>query len=155
MVRPVHLFAALALVLSAGIALAAPGTAFAHPSPPGEVRHVVVVDRMSDSTFATLAKLGASLGQLSRLDHAIGANNRLKFAALFIMAGLLLALALFGVRAAVTAVPAALLVNLALGMGQVSNEVLLCAAISAGTALVAFGLALICRSETALLALYG
>ena len=58
----------------------------------------------------------ASLGQLSKLDRAIGANNRLKFAALFILAGLLLTLALLGLRAAITAIPAALLVNLALGM---------------------------------------
>ncbi len=97
----------------------------------------------------------ASLGQLSRLDHAIGANNRLKFAALFILAGVLLALALLGLRAAVTAIPAALLVNLALGMGPISNEVLLCAAMSAGTVLVALGLERLCRSESALLALYG
>ena len=40
-------------------------------------------------------------------------------------------------------------------MGQVSNEVLLCAALSAGTALLAFVLARKCRSESALLALYG
>jgi hypothetical protein len=39
-------------------------------------------------------------------------------------------------------------------MGEVSNEVLLCAAISAGTVLVALGLARLCRSESALLALY-
>ena len=97
----------------------------------------------------------ASLGHLSRLDHAIGANNRLKFAALFILAGVLLALALLGLRAAVTAIPAALLVNLALGMGPISNEVLLCAAMSAGTVLVALGLERLCRSESALLALYG
>lgn len=279
MVRPVRLIALLAVLLSAVVALAAPGTASARQTPPGEVRHVVVVDRMSDATFAMLARRGAvgllrpgygpttnrrralaelvrgsevnarlggvpkgkplintnkastypgckncivvqlpprgrpiandrlyriaviggafhglltsptthipglvsivdiaptdlgghpatslwwspsqssdSLGKLSRLDHAIGANNRLKFAALFILAGVLLALALLGVRAALTAVPAALLVNLALGMGTVSNEVLLCAAISAGTALVAFGLARVCRSDTALLALYG
>jgi hypothetical protein len=96
-----------------------------------------------------------AVGQLSRLGHAIHSNNRLKFAVLFILAGVLLALALLGLRAALTAVPAALLVNLALGMGQVSNEVLLCAGISAGTALVAFWLARLCRSETALLALYG
>src|SRR5215471_20821256 len=96
-----------------------------------------------------------AVGQLSSLNHAIGANNRLKFAVLFILAGVLLALALLGLRAAVTAVPAALLVNLALGMGQISNEVLLCAAISAGTALVAFALSRLCRSESALLALYG
>ena len=279
MVRPVRLIALLAVLLSAVVALAAPGVASARQSPPGEIRHVVVVDRMSDATFALLARRGAvgllrpgygpttnrrralaelvrgtevnarlggvpkgkplintnkapvfpnckncivvqlpprgrpipndrlykiavigggfhglltsptthirglvsivdieptdmgrssatalswtpskstaSLAQLSRLDHAIGANNRLKFAALFILAGVLLALALLGLRAAVTAVPAALLVNLALGMGQVSNEVLLCAAISAGTVLVAFALARLCRTESALLALYG
>jgi hypothetical protein len=96
-----------------------------------------------------------SVGSLSRLGHAIGSNNRLKFAVLFILAGLLLALALLGLRAAVTAVPAALLVNLALGMGQASNEVLLCAAVSAGTFLVALALARLCRGEAALLALYG
>ena len=96
-----------------------------------------------------------ALGQLSRLDRSIGSNNRLKFAALFILAGVLLALALLGLRAAITAIPAALLVNLALGMGQVSNEVLLCAALSAGTVLVAFVLSRNCRSESALLALYG
>lgn len=279
MVRPVRLVALLAVLLSACVALAAPGTASARQTPPGEIRHVVVVDRMSDATFALLAKRGAvgllrpgygpttnrrralaelvrgsevnsrlggvpngkplintnkapffpnckncivvqlpprgrpiandrlyriavigggyhglltsptthipglvsvvdiaptdlgghpatsmwwepskpgnSLDRLSRLDRAIGANNRLKFPALFILAGVLLALALFGLRAALTAVPAALLVNLALGMGQVSNEVLLCAAISAGTALVAVALAHLCRSESALLALYG
>jgi hypothetical protein len=54
----------------------------------------------------------------------------------------------------VTAIPAALLVNPPRD-GPVSNEVLLCAAISAGTALVAFALARLCRSESALLALYG
>src|SRR4029077_18860653 len=95
------------------------------------------------------------LGHLSRLGKAIGANNRLKFPVLFIRAGVMLALALLGLRAAVTAVPAALLVNLALGMGQVSNEVLLCAAISAGAVLVALALSRLCRTESALLALYG
>jgi hypothetical protein len=96
-----------------------------------------------------------AVGHLSRLGNAIGSNNRLKFAVLFILAGVLLALALLGLRAAMTAVPAALLVNLALGIGQVSNEILLCAAVSAGTVLVALALARLCRSESALLALYG
>jgi hypothetical protein len=277
MVRPVRLLALLAVLASAGFALAAPGTAGARVTPRGEGPRVVVVDRINDATFARLAQRGAvgllrpgygpttnrrralaelvrgtevnarlggvpkgkpllntnkapvypnchscivvelpprgrptsndrlyrvavigqgfhglltsptthipglvsivdiaptalpghpsttlswipskdPLGELSRLDKAIGANNRLKFPVLFILAGLLLALALLGLRAAVTAVPAALLVNLALGMGQISNEVLLCAALSAGTALVAFALARFCRSESALLALYG
>jgi hypothetical protein len=96
-----------------------------------------------------------AVGHLSRLGHAIGSNNRLKFPVLFILAGVLLLLALLGLRAAVTAVPAALLVNLALGIGQVSNEVLLCAAVSAGTMLVALALSRVCRSESGLLALYG
>jgi hypothetical protein len=277
MVRSARPLALLAVLLSVGVALAAPGTASARQTPPGEIRHVVVVDRISDATFALLARRGAvgllrpgygpttnrrralaelvrgsevnarlggvprgkplintnkapvfpnckncivvqlpprgrpipndalyriavigggfhglltsptthipglvsivdiaptalgghpattlawkpsanAIGQLSRLGHAIGANNRLKFPVLFILAGVLLALALLGLRAAVTAVPAALLVNLALGVGQVSNEVLICAAISAGTALVAFALARLCRRESRLLALYG
>jgi hypothetical protein len=276
MVRPVRLFALLA-VLVAGVALAAPGPAAARQTPVGEHLHVFVVDRMSNATFAMLARRGAvgllrpgygpttnrrraiaelvrgtetnarlggvpkgkplininkaeaypgchscivlqlpprgrptsndrlyriavigqgfhglltsptthipglvsivdiaptdlgghpatslawtpssdGVGQLSRLDHAIGSNNRLKFPVLFILAGVLLALALLGLRAAVTAVPAALLVNLALGIGEVSNEVLICAAISAGTALVAFELARLFRTDSALLALYG
>ncbi len=95
------------------------------------------------------------LSRLAGLNRQIGANNRLKFAALFILAGLLLALALLGMRAAMTAVPAALVVNLLLGIGGVSNEVALCAAISAGTALLAFALARFCRDDNALLALYG
>ena len=96
-----------------------------------------------------------AVGRLAGLGQAIGANNRLKFPVLFILAGLMLVFALLGWRAALTAVPAGLLVNLALGMGQISNEVLLCAAMSAGTALFAIALARLCRSESALLALYG
>ena len=280
MVRPVRLIALLGVFLSVVVALAAPGTASARLTPQPERLHVVVVDRISDATWAELAHRGAvgllrpsygpttnrrralaelvrgtevnarlggvptgkpqitpskadvfpnckvcivvelpprgrpvannhlyriavigdgyhglltsptthipglvsivdieptdmgaghsasalswtpstptdSLGQLSRLDRAIGANNRLKFPVLFILAGLMLALALLGWRSALTAVPAAMLVNLALGIGQVSNEVLLCAAMFAGTALVALALARLCRSESALLALYG
>ena len=277
MVRPVRLLALLTVLASVGVVLAAPGTAGARLTPRGEGLHVVVVDRISDATFATLAQRGAvgllrpgygpttnrrralaelvrgtevnarlggvpkgkpllntnkasvypncrscivlqlpprgaptannrlyriavigqgfhglltsptthipglvsivdvaptaltghpattlawtpsgnAVGQLSRLSHAIASNNRLKFPVLFILAGVMLLLALLGLRAAVTAVPAALLVNLALGVGQVSNEVLLCAAVSAGTVLVALALARFCRSESALLALYG
>lgn len=276
MVWPARVLSLLAVVAALGAALAAPGTARARVTPRGEVPHVVVVDRISDATFATLARRGAigllrpgygpttnrrralaelvrgsevnarlggvpkgkpllntnkasvypnchscivlqlpprgaprandrlyrvavigqgfhglltsptthipglvsivdiaptalpghpattlgwtpsqhAIGQLARLDQAIGSNNRLKFPVLFILAGVLLALALLGLRAALTAVPAALLVNLGLGIGQVSNEVLLCAAVSAGTVLVALALARFCRSESALLALY-
>jgi hypothetical protein len=276
MVRPVRLLALLAVLAAVAVALAAPGTASARQNPTGENFRVVVLDRISDATFATLAERGAvgllrpsygpttnrrralaelvrgtevsarlggvpkgkplidaqkasvfpncrmcivlqlpprgaptsndrlyriavigrnfhglltspttqipglvsvvdvaptslghvattlswkpsnhAVGQLSRLGKAIDANNRLKFPVLFILAGVLLLLALLGLRAAVTAVPAALLINLALGIGEVSNEVLLCAAISAGTVLLALALARFCRRESALLGLYG
>jgi hypothetical protein len=278
MVRPVRLIGLLAVLVSVGVVLAAPGPAAARLAPRGEgLMHVVVVDRISDATFAELAQRGAvgllrpgygpttnrrralaelvrgaevnarlggvpkgkplitpnksavfpscktcivvqlpprgrptsndrlyriavvgngfhgllssptthipglvsivdieptdmpghptttlswtpsanAVGELSRLGNAIGANNRLKFPALLILAGVLLALALLRLRAAVTAVPAALLVNLVLGMGQVSNEVALCAAVLVGTVLLAFALSRLCRSESALLVLYG
>lgn len=103
----------------------------------------------------TWTSAGRPLAQLAGLDHRINSNNRLKFPVLFIVAGLVLLLALLGLRAAATAVPAALLVNLALGVGQVGNEVLLVAAISGGTLLVALGLSRLCRGDHALLALYG
>jgi hypothetical protein len=276
MVRPARLLALLAVLSAVTVALAVPGTASARQNPTGENFRVVVLDRISDATFATLAERGAvgllrpsygpttnrrralaelvrgtevsarlggvpkgkplidaqkasvfpncrmcivlqlpprgaptsndrlyriavigrnfhglltsptthipglvsvvdvaptslghvattlswapsnhAVGQLSRLGNAIDSNNRLKFPVLFILAGVLLLLALLGLRAAVTAVPAALLINLALGIGEVSNEVLLCAAISAGTVLLALALARFCRSESALLGLYG
>jgi hypothetical protein len=107
------------------------------------------------ATSLSWAPSSGSVGKLSRLGNAIGSNNRLKFAALFIIAGVLLALALLGLRAALTAVPAALLVNLALGASQVSNEVLLCFAVSAGTVALALALARFCRTDSALLVLYG
>src|ERR1700751_1413225 len=107
------------------------------------------------STSLSWTPSSDQVGKLSRLGNAIGSNNRLKFPALFIIAGVLLALALLGLRAAVTAVPAALLVNLALGASQVSNEVLLCFAVSAGTVVLALALARLCPTESGLLALYG
>jgi hypothetical protein len=104
-----------------------------------------------------LSSVGASnpTGRLSLLAQEIHSNNRLKYVALFIAAGLLLLLALLGSRAAVTAVPAALLVNLGLGVEQVSNEVLLVAGLTAGTVILAFALARACRNDDALLLLYG
>ena len=59
MVRPVRLIALLAIVLSAVVALAAPGSASARLTPAGERLHVVVVDRISDATWAELAHRGA------------------------------------------------------------------------------------------------
>ena len=278
MVRPARLLPVLALFAAVSVALAAPGPAAARQQPPGAVFHVYILGKISDATFAMLAKRGAvgllrpgygpttnhrralaelvrgaevnarlggvpkgkplidvskaivfpncrlcivlqlpprgapssndrlyriavigqafhglltsptthipglvsivdiaptalgrghsstslawtpssdAVGHLERLGHSIGSNNRLKFPVLFILAGVLLLLALLGLRAAVTAVPAALLVNLVLGIGQVSNEVVLCAAVSAGTVIVALALARFCRGDGALLGLYG
>src|SRR5438552_15426862 len=59
MVRPVRLVALLAVLLSAVVALAAPGSASARLTPAGESLHVVVVDRISDATWAQLAHRGA------------------------------------------------------------------------------------------------
>jgi hypothetical protein len=124
---------------------------------PGLVSVVDVAPTALQTVATTLSWTPSNhaVAQLSRLGHAIDSNNRLKFPVLFILAGVLLALALLGLRAAVTAVPAALLINLGLGVGQVSNEVLLCAAVSAGTVLLALALARFCRGESALLGLYG
>src|SRR5947199_3805211 len=59
MVRPVRLIALLAVVLSAVVALAAPGSASARLAPAPERLHVVIVDRISDATWAELARRGA------------------------------------------------------------------------------------------------
>jgi len=96
-----------------------------------------------------------SVERVDALNRQIGANDRLKLAALFILAGLLLLLTLLRLRVAVTAVPAALLVNLLLGVTEVSNEVVLCAAMLVGTVLLAFLLSRFCRSDDALLLLFG
>jgi hypothetical protein len=48
-----------------------------------------------------------------------------------------------------------LLINLFLGVTHVSNEVLLVAAVAAGTAALAFALARLCRNDDALLLLFG
>jgi len=124
---------------------------------PGLVSIVDIAPTALGRPSTGLAWVGASnaIGRLASLGQEIHANNRLKYAALFITAALLLLFALLGLRASVTAVPAALLVNLGLGVAQVSNEVLLLSGILAGTALLAFALARVCRNDDALLLLYG
>ncbi|MFZ0341108.1 MAG: hypothetical protein WAL31_02080, partial [Gaiellaceae bacterium] len=61
MFRPIRLIALLGVSLSVVVALAAPGTASARLSPQGERFQygVVVVDHISDATFAELARRGA------------------------------------------------------------------------------------------------
>ena len=59
MVRPARVLPLLALFVSAGVALVAPGPAAARMRPPGAAFKVLVVDRMSDATFKLLAERGA------------------------------------------------------------------------------------------------
>src|SRR3954468_17217415 len=72
MVRPVRLVALLGVLLSAVVALAAPGSASARLTPAGESLHVVVVDRISDATWAELAHRGA--GGLLRPSYGPSTN---------------------------------------------------------------------------------
>jgi hypothetical protein len=59
MVRPVRVLSLLAVLVSAAVALVAPGPAAARMEPPGAPFKVLVVDRMSDATFRQLAGRGA------------------------------------------------------------------------------------------------
>ncbi len=59
MLRPSRLLLLLAVASAAVAALAVPGTASARTSPPGAPFRVIVVDKMSDAAFATLARRGA------------------------------------------------------------------------------------------------
>ena len=59
MARSARVLPLLALFVSAGVALVAPGSAAARMRPPGAAFKVLVVDRMSDATFKMLAERGA------------------------------------------------------------------------------------------------
>ena len=59
MVRPSRVVVLLAVLAAAAAALGAPGTALARQNPPAPPFQVYVLDRISDSTFATLAERGA------------------------------------------------------------------------------------------------
>lgn len=119
---------------------------------------VSIVDVAPTALAHTLGSLGSTpssnaVEALSHLDARIHANNRLKFPALFIVAGALLALALIRPRAAGVAVPAALCTNLAIGIAGLANETLICAALTIGTVGGALLLERRCRDERVVLAL--
>jgi hypothetical protein len=59
MVRPVRVLSLIAVLVSAGVALVAPGPAAARMEPAGAPFKVLVVDRMGDATFRLLARRGA------------------------------------------------------------------------------------------------
>ena len=99
------------------------------------------------------APSSAAVAHLDRLDAQIHDEERLKYAGLFIATAIAILLALLGLHAARTAIPAALLASLALGAFQVTNEVAIVAVFTALSALGALWLARVCRDDLALLGL--
>lgn len=94
-----------------------------------------------------------SVAAVARLDAQIHGEDRLKYAGLFIAAAIAILFALIGWTAARTAIPAALLANLALGALQVTNEVVIVAVFTAASVVGALALARICRDGFPLLGL--
>ncbi|HEU5243488.1 MAG TPA: hypothetical protein VFU33_03730 [Gaiellaceae bacterium] len=96
---------------------------------------------------------GSSVEQLDRLGAQVHGEDRLKYAGVFIAAAIAMLLALLGWDAVRTAIPAALLANLALGVFQITNEVAIVAVFTTLSALGAVWLARICRDDLRLLGL--
>ncbi|HEY2072547.1 MAG TPA: hypothetical protein VGG88_03110, partial [Gaiellaceae bacterium] len=94
------------------------------------------------------------IATLKNLNAQIHANNRLKLAALIVIACFLLLLAAIRPRAALTAVPAALLSSIGLGAAHVTNEVAILAVLIVATVGGGLWLARLCRTDGALLALF-
>jgi hypothetical protein len=92
----------------------------------------------------------ASLASLNRQIHA---NNRLKLAALIVVACFIALLTAVRPRAATTAIPAALFTSIALGAAQISNEVAILAVLIVGTVAGGLWLARLCRTDSRLLGL--
>ena len=95
----------------------------------------------------------ASTAYLSRLSAQIHGEDRLKYAGMFIVVAIVLLFAFLRWGAARTALPAALLANLAFGALQITNEVAIVVLFTAASALGALWLARVCRDGLALLAL--
>jgi len=94
------------------------------------------------------------VASLASLNLQIHANNRLKLAALIVVACFIALLAVVRPRAATTAMPAALLTSIALGASQVSNEVLILAVLISGTVVGGLWLARLCDTDGKLLLLF-
>lgn len=102
----------------------------------------------------TPASPAASVAALSSLGAQIHGEDRLKYAGVFIVAGIVILLALLGWTAAArAAIPAALLANLVVGVLQVTNEVAITALFTTASVLGALWLARVCRNDLALLGL--
>ena len=95
-----------------------------------------------------------AIAELKGLNAQIHANDRLKLAALIVIACFALLLAVVRPRAALTAIPAALLASIALGALHVTNEVVIMAAVVVATVAGGLLLARICRTDGHLLLLF-
>ena len=95
-----------------------------------------------------------AVASLASLNHQIHANNRLKLAALIVVACFLALLAVVRPRAATTAIPAALLTSIALGAAQATNEVTILAVLIVGTVAGGLWLARVCDTDGKLLLLF-
>jgi hypothetical protein len=93
------------------------------------------------------------VGTLQHLDRQIHSNNRLKFAALMVIAGFCAFFALLWPIAALPALATSLLGSLALGALGVTNEVLIMTVVSLSAFLGGLALSRFFRSESALFAL--
>lgn len=122
---------------------------------PGLVSIVDVAPTALGRLYNSLSWVPASapVVEVNRLDAQIHGEDRLKYAGLFIVAGLLILLAVLGWTAARTAIPAALLANLLPGVFHVTNEVAIVAVFTVATVLAALVLARVCRDTLALLGL--
>jgi hypothetical protein len=95
-----------------------------------------------------------AIAHLRSLNAQIHANNRLKLAALIVLACFAALLAAVRPRAALTAVPAALFASIALGALQVTNEVAILAVLIVVTLVGGLALERLCRTDVALLLLF-
>jgi hypothetical protein len=93
------------------------------------------------------------IATLKSLNAQIHANNRLKLAALIVLGCFALLLAVVRPRAALTAVPAAMLVSIGLGAAEVTNEVAIMAALVVAILAGGVWLAHVCRTDWRLLGL--
>jgi hypothetical protein len=95
-----------------------------------------------------------AIAHLKSLNSQIHANNRLKLAALIVLACFAALLAAVRPRAALTAVPAALFASIALGALQVTNEVAILAVLIVVTVAGGLAFAWLCRTDIGLLLLF-
>jgi hypothetical protein len=95
-----------------------------------------------------------AVASLKQLNAQIHANNRLKLPALIVLACFAALLAAVRPRAALTAVPAALLASIALGALHVTNEVAILTVLIVVTLAGGLALARLCRTDGMLLLLF-